>query len=254
MIDWLVVLLALSVNFFAEQIPFMRTFEHSWKWFEDFFVWFADKDYLQRLHPILHCFAVLVPVPIVIGFVSYLAEDLFGGLAFVLHFVILLFCFTDGPFYNKNQHQCSVKVVACHERYIAIIFWFMILGPLGASLYRLTTLLSYHVNQSSSNDLAFRKATVSCHGLLAWLPVRITALIFALVGNFNQVMKVFSELVGQVALSGQDILLQCAKSALGLHSQTAWSVGHANDIDQLIKRTLGSWLLLWGLLLLALLD
>ena len=250
MIDWFAVLLALSTNFFAEQIPFMRTFEHSWKWFEDFFVWFADKPYLQSFHPILHCFVVLIPVPLALASVCYWAEDLFGGLAFALNFIILLFCFTDGPFYDKSQHECSVKIISYHERYMAIIFWFLVLGPFGASLYRLTTLLGFHVTQESS-DIGFRKATVSFHGFLAWIPARLTAGLFAIVGNFNQVIKVLPGLVGQVSASGQEILLQSAKSALGLHPNTAWAKGQADDVEQLAKRALGSLVLFWALFLLT---
>jgi membrane protein required for beta-lactamase induction len=79
-------------------------------------------------------------------------------------------------------------VVAAHERWFGVIFWFVILGPLGALWYRLACVLREHCIHRGADD-AFRDAAVMMHHILAWIPVRLTLVSYALAGSFGDTLE-----------------------------------------------------------------
>ncbi len=72
-------------------------------------------------------------------------------------------------------------LVEVHERLLAVIFWFLVLGPAGAVLYRLIALLH---QQAEGRAHPAAELAGHLHTLFAWLPVRLAALSFALSGSF----------------------------------------------------------------------
>lgn len=83
-------------------------------------------------------------------------------------------------------------VVAAHERIIGVIFWFAILGPLGALLFRLSCELA-NKDQHSGEQSGFVQAARVLHGVLSWLPCRLTVLGFALTGSFGDALHRWRE-------------------------------------------------------------
>ncbi len=79
-------------------------------------------------------------------------------------------------------------VVAAHERWFGVIFWFVILGPLGALWYRLACVLRDKCLRQGEED-AFKDAVLLMHHILAWIPVRLTLLSYALTGNFGDTLE-----------------------------------------------------------------
>ncbi|AZE82213.1 Membrane protein [Pseudomonas orientalis] len=72
-----------------------------------------------------------------------------------------------------------------YQSFFAVIFWYFLLGPVAALAYRLLALASEH----SQNPLVAERATQMRHAF-DWLPVRLLAASFALVGNFVGVSRV----------------------------------------------------------------
>ncbi len=68
-------------------------------------------------------------------------------------------------------------------RVFGVIFWFAVLGPLGAVAYRLSVELSRGPGSTAS---ALGPALVPLRGFLDWAPARLMALGFVLTGNFEQ--------------------------------------------------------------------
>lgn len=66
------------------------------------------------------------------------------------------------------------------ERMFVAVFWFFVLGPVGASLYRLATFSA----QSEDNANDTRLFAVRLVWLLEWPVVRVLGCTFALTGNF----------------------------------------------------------------------
>lgn len=78
-------------------------------------------------------------------------------------------------------------VEQANNRLMAVLFWFVVLGPFGAVMYRLTSLTEQFSRDDETrrnvNQQAFRLLHV-----LNWLPARILAASYALVGNFDNVL------------------------------------------------------------------
>jgi adenosylcobinamide-phosphate synthase len=75
-------------------------------------------------------------------------------------------------------------LVASHHHVFAVMFWFALLpGPLGAILYRLTMFLSrrWGANGTEGRGGFAQEA----FAVLDWVPARLTAAGFAMVGNFE---------------------------------------------------------------------
>ncbi|HKJ77477.1 MAG TPA: cobalamin biosynthesis protein, partial [Gammaproteobacteria bacterium] len=72
-------------------------------------------------------------------------------------------------------------LVETNERLFGILFWFVLLGPTGAILYRLTLLLKA---QAGTELTGFGEAVERLHHILAWPAARLCALGYALSGSF----------------------------------------------------------------------
>ncbi|HZV61845.1 MAG TPA: CobD/CbiB family protein [Methylophilaceae bacterium] len=70
-----------------------------------------------------------------------------------------------------------------HHGLFAPILWFVILGPAGACLYRLSHLLKQAWQPQQQNE--FNHFARRVFGWLDWLPARLTAGSFAVVGDFE---------------------------------------------------------------------
>jgi membrane protein required for beta-lactamase induction len=103
------------------------------------------------------------------------------------------------------------------QRLFGPLLWFVLLGPLGAALYRLAALT---VEQASRHEQASPNLAGSAQQLLAlldWLPARLTTAAFAAAGNFDAVSHAWREHTGPVdQKSDAETLLSAAgRAALG---------------------------------------
>lgn len=109
-------------------------------------------------------------------------------------------------------------LLASHHHVFAPLFWFTILGPAGSLLYR----LSLHFRnawRADRNDVEagdFGNFAVAAFTVIDWLPVRLTAVSFAVVGNFEDAIYCWrSQAKGWSDESG-GILLATGAGALGV--------------------------------------
>lgn len=92
---------------------------------------------------------------------------------------------------DKLIHGMVEAMLAeAHERFFGVVFWFIVLGPVGALLYRLCSVLRQSTEAEQS---AFAEAARRLHHILAWLPARLTALGYALSGSFVDAMHYWRE-------------------------------------------------------------
>jgi AmpE protein len=93
----------------------------------------------------------------------------------------------------ERIHRVEEAVcVQANNRLFAVIFWFVLLGPLGAWTYRVTDLIRRRAvfvatreGESSGMPERLRDAAIVLHGWLAWIPARLTAIGYAAAGNFD---------------------------------------------------------------------
>ena len=106
----------------------------------------------------------------------------------------------------------SVLIIT-HDRMLAILFWFVVLGPMGAVLYRLTLALSQNVLHATSDDNTetrtedsdnFNDAVKRLHFLLGWIPSHLTALSYAVMGSFVHALNVWKDRRKENSAAGPD--------------------------------------------------
>ncbi len=78
----------------------------------------------------------------------------------------------------------EILVQACW-RLFGGMFWFMLLGPAGAALYCLSTRLSRPREGDPEFGAGLRAAARRLQGILDWVPARLSAAAYAVVGSFE---------------------------------------------------------------------
>lgn len=232
--------------------------------------------------------SVLVAIAVPVGFVAWVfnavVDDstlltLAGGIA------VLLFC--SGPrdlaseieFYKRdyldqddealalerdnflNQVSAPVGdpdrpyelavVQAANDGLFAPMFWFVVLGPVGAVVFRMSSVfVGNQVLGAGEREIAAR-----LYDVLLWLPARLLAIGLGLAGTLGPVVRVFSR--ARHGLEGSEKLLGAAAlAALGDHRDDT----EAGDDDHiaaihamfgLVKRGFLVWLVMLALLVAA---
>jgi len=90
---------------------------------------------------------------------------------------------------NLDQQTVEVMRSVLHEsndRFFSVIFWFVVLGPFGAMLYRLTS----HTMRTTGNA-TLANAARQLQAILAWAPAHLVAMGYALTGNYEGAKKEF---------------------------------------------------------------
>jgi len=159
--------------------------------------------------------AILVLLPVlVLGLLLMALEPLaYGWLSLPLHLLVLLYSLGRGqgkrelgPFrdaWRRGDDEAAALVAErdlglsatdapgllraveaqllwrSHQGFFAVIFWYVLLGPVAALAYRLLALTIEHAKAEAIRERAgqFRHA-------FDWLPVRVLLASFGLVGNF----------------------------------------------------------------------
>ena len=120
----------------------------------------------------------------------------------------------------QTAHKALIEqlFIQSNQRVFAVVFWYVVLGPLGAVLYRTVNLSSNAVaNQEASPEVA--QTAYSFEMLLDWIPIRIFTFIFALGGHFAQVLACWCKRVTLGVASNKDLLTGCGIAALGIDEQ-----------------------------------
>lgn len=107
--------------------------------------------------------------------------------------------------------------IAANSRVFAIVFWYVLLGPIGAILYRMVTLCSNRSNQNTIPELSQSAYTVEA--VLDFVPIRILTFIFALGGHFVHVLNCWRQQVLLGMSHNESLLIDCGTAALNHEDQ-----------------------------------
>ncbi|MCB1734422.1 MAG: regulatory signaling modulator protein AmpE [Gammaproteobacteria bacterium] len=108
-------------------------------------------------------------------------------------------------------------VMRANDRLIAPLFWFLLVGPVGAVVYR-----TISIWRDDAEATGFRAGARTVHAWLAWLPARILAGAYALVGRFDEVLSAWSVAPYKCAIPDDDAAGLClctGCAALGIEPQ-----------------------------------
>jgi len=112
---------------------------------------------------------------------------------------------------------------------LGVFFWFIVLGPVGAVLFRLSCLLQRRYEGTQSG---LAHAILDLYQILMWIPARLTVLCFALVGSFVDTMHSLRKVSDLWQRDSDGLLFEAGLGALHVHDCSA---DKEVDIDSLVE-------------------
>ncbi len=281
------ILISLAIESYWEQIDKLRRYD----WFDTYTQWMIEKLEGQAIYD-SPAGVILVLVPLVCG--VWLTDAMLGGVwslfSFVFGIAVLLFClgprslsrdiqgYLDaaeagdhelakqyaleilGRPVDEQPQQLAESVqeailIQANDRLVAVMFWFAILGPVGAVMFRTSTLLK------DETVLISDKFSHSVHDLfwvMNWLPTRLSIIGYALAGSFMDTISYWRSLNDFWTRDSHELLVASGIGALrqDMHSEIKHpdekiffhAVAHALS---LVKRTIIVFITLLALMTLA---
>lgn len=109
-------------------------------------------------------------------------------------------------------------LVSAHRNVFGVVFWFLVLpGPSGAVLYRMSRFLAEEWGERRAPVMgAFGAFASRVFDLVDWVPVRLTAMSFSIVGNFEDAIFCWRSQANQWPDKPAGILLASGGGALGV--------------------------------------
>ncbi len=144
-------------------------------------------------------------------------------------------------------------LLQANTRLLGVFFWFILLGPVGAVLFRASTLLKEN-QQDETGD--FADASRELYRIMIWLPARICVLSYAVAGNFVDTMSYWNGLSDLWLRDSEDFIIvsgvgalryeqRAGREDLGDEEADVAGIQHALS---LVKRAVIVWVVLLGLL------
>lgn len=154
----------------------------------------------------------------------------------------------------------SVEAAVCvqaNNRLFAVVFWFVILGPLAAWAYRVTDLIrrravftAARAEEADGGSARIRDAAEMLHGWLAWIPARITAVGYAAAGHMDEAIAALRAPTEDRDVTtserSEKLLARVGVAALALQDQpdetpTARAIRGAQAANHLVFKLLLIW-------------
>jgi len=106
-------------------------------------------------------------------------------------------------------------IIGSHHHVFGVLFWFLMpMGPAGIVLYRLADTAAQR--WSEKGDFNLSEAARHFFYVLDWVPARITAMGFAIVGNFEGAVYSWRHLTEKWSDSLSAVILASGSGALGV--------------------------------------
>ena len=147
--------------------------------------------------------------------------------------------------------------VQSNNRIFGVIFWFVVLGPVGAWVFRVSDLLRrrvvfQHLHAAESNETILA-AIEAIYGVLKWVPARLAMLGYALSGSFDDALNAWR---GELAAEGTPIdvrndmlVARVGKASMsGYLDEPTNSSAAARNSMRIVHRTVFLWVILIALL------
>ena len=153
------------------------------------------------------------------------------------------------------RHVIEFSALAAHRHVFGVMAWFSLLaalglGPVGALLFRLSSLLfkawgkpptPVEGDISHTSD-ALQHVVDRAWYLVDWLPSRMTALSFAVVGNFEDAVDAWRQEAGNFPGANDGVVLAATSGAINVRLGGAYlspQAADAEDDDSMVQPTAG---------------
>lgn len=97
---------------------------------------------------------------------------------------------------ESHRSLMGTLFIQSHEKLFGVLLWYFACGPAGAVAYRVASRLPRLMAETAPGTSAQFTAE-ALHGLLAWLPARITAALYGLAGSLDDAISEYRRLLGQ---------------------------------------------------------
>lgn len=226
-----------------------------WSWYATYQRFVTGK--MSGNAPYVILAVTIVPLLILLALVDYLLQGwMYGFIKLVFDIVVFIYCLgpkdlwadafacttalsqgdpnqaaekiqasfgaTENKTYSQSLHRhlLSNLFIEANRRVFAVVFWFVVLGPIGALMYRTVT-LSASDFPKGQGDTALSPIARQVEAVLNWLPVRFFTFLFALGGHFAKVLSIWRKNVLNGLNSNEILLTECGIAALGNDDQSA---------------------------------
>jgi len=124
----------------------------------------------------------------------------------------------EGMSRNEVARVAIEEGLLLSHRYVfGVVFWFVVLGPAGAVLYRCAADLAERWGgRAGPEAAAFGRFSIRGCEIMDWIPVRLSAITFAVVGNFEEAIYCWRTQAMAWSPENHGILLASGAGALGI--------------------------------------
>ena len=132
----------------------------------------------------------------------------------------------DLPRSEIVRHVIEYSVLAAHRHVFGVLGWFSVLaafglGPAGAVLYRMSEFVSRYWNhksrvQNQPVSTALQDAAAQAWTVIDWLPARVTALGFAVVGSFEDAVDCWRNHAQRFPNDNDGVILAATSGAVNV--------------------------------------
>jgi len=155
----------------------------------------------------------------------------------------------DDPVVTAEQVKQALLIRLC-ENILGIFFWFLVLGPVGAVLFRATCLLRlrYDGVQGGLADSIY-----DLYRILFWIPARLSAIAFALVGGFVETLQSLQHISDLWKRDSESLLVEAGLGAIpaSTSEENEPDLAGVHDVLALTRRAVVAWLTVMGLMVIA---
>ena len=251
-------------------------------WFEKYSI--KLNGYLKTDNGWLRLVSVLAAPVLVVALLQFILSDLLWGIPFLLCGVpVLFYCLGPDCLINEIEAYLDARSLgdddealhyagvltgrsastspdqqisdvtrailsSTNERVFSVLFWFVLLGPLGAVLYRFTT----NVSKQNEADTAILDAATRLQSGMAWAPARLLAIGYALTGHFDGAVHAYRSRPHEdnIARSNYDTLVSTGLGALR-DQESSDEISCIRTARSLVTRSILIWVAMLALLTLG---
>lgn len=160
---------------------------------------------------------------------------------------------------DMNRQVCEKLLVSTNENLLGVLFWFVLLGPMGALMFRMAGELYYNSQQQDEEQkpeyTEFNNSTRMLYAILLWLPAQLTTLAFAITGSFIDTLHEWKQRLPNDYLNPQesdDTLFHTGLKSLQIDPEThQFDINTVHDVLALSWRSIILWITALALLTLA---
>ncbi|MBL0419987.1 CobD/CbiB family protein [Ramlibacter sp. AW1] len=133
---------------------------------------------------------------------------------------------SDLPRSELVRHVIEFSVLAAHRHVFGVLAWFSVLaalgfGPAGAVLYRMSEFVTRYWPHRSLHETqpvspALQWASVRAWHMIDWLPARLTAIAFAVVGSFEEAIDCWRHHAQRFPNDNDGVILAATSGAVNV--------------------------------------